>query len=279
MRTEIEKIILEQQPKARVAVAFYDLENGQKVLIRADELFHPASTIKIAVMFAVYQQARQGLLTLDEQIPIINQFSSIVDGSPCAVNAAEDSDISLHERAGQTASVGELVRLMITISSNLATNLLLRRVGRQSVNELIEQLGIKDVHMRRGMDDEKAYALGMNNVASARGLMDMLRLLASGQVVSAQDSLEMNAVLLEQMFNEGLPAGARPGTPVAHKTGWIENHYHDAGIFYPHERKPYVLVVLTEGIAVEQDAHRLVASISRLVWQHIHPLNPTGART
>ena len=277
MRTDIENIITEQQPQARVAVAFHDLESGEEVLIRADEHFHPASTIKIAVMFAVYQQVRQGQLTLDEQIPIINQFSSIVDDSPCAVNAAEDSDSSLHERAGQTASVDELVRLMITISSNLATNLLLRRVGLQSVNDLLEQLGIADVHMRRGMDDEKAYALGMNNVASARGLMQMLKLLASGQVVSAQDSREMNAILLEQMFNEGLPAGARAGTPVAHKTGWIENHYHDAGILYPHERKPYVLVVLTEGIPVEQDAHLLVATISRCAWQHVNSHHPSGA--
>jgi beta-lactamase class A len=79
----------------------------------------------------------------------------------------------------------------------------------------------------------------------------------------------MIAVLLGQAFNEGIPAGVPQGVPVAHKTGWNSQLYHDAAIVYPPGRKPYILVVLTQGLAEEHAAPALVAAISRLCYQGI----------
>jgi beta-lactamase class A len=120
----------------------------------------------------------------------------------------------------------------------------------------------------RGVEDDKAYAKGLNNEATARGLMTILRRLAERRVVSAKASEEMLEVLRAQKFNEGIPAGLPAGVPVAHKTGSFSGVYHDSAIVEPPGRKPFVLVVLTRGIKEEKRAHALVAKVSRAAYGH-----------
>lgn len=74
------------------------------------------------------------------------------------------------------------------------------------------------------------------------------------------------AILRKQEFNEGIPAGLPKGVQVAHKTGSITKVYHDAALVSPPNRKPYVIVVLTRGLAEEKRAHQLVAAISRVIY-------------
>jgi beta-lactamase class A len=261
--------LIQQHPAASVAVALADEATGQEVLINASRPFHPASTIKVAVMMEVYHQAQQGTLSLDDRLPLINEFSSIVDGSPFIMHSEDDSEPTLYQRPGQSETIRELLRLMITTSSNFATNLLIKRVTARSVTAYVRTLGIQDILVIRGPEDNKAYALGLNNVASANGLMRLLRALAAGQVVTPSASSEMVAVLLGQTYNEGIPAGLPAGIAVAHKTGWNDQLYHDAGIVFPARRKPYILVVMTQAIPREQDAHNLVAAISRRCYETI----------
>lgn len=268
MIPEIE-ILIQQFPKATVAVAIYDCQTGAEHLIRADEPFHPASTFKIGVMMEVFHQAVQGRFNLNEQIPITNEFRSIVDGSPFAMFAEDDSEFTLYQRIGETESLRELIRLMITQSSNLATNLLIQKVSAERVTTFMHELGAPDIVVLRGPEDNRAYALGMNNVATAFGLMHVLRRLADGQVVSSIASQEMIQILLGQAFHEGIPAGLPEEVRVAHKTGWNPQLYHDAAIIFPVGRKPYILVVMTRGMDADQQAHALVAAISRLCYNHI----------
>lgn len=262
--------LIQQHRSANIAVAFSDLSSGVEVLIRAREPFHPASTFKVAVMAEVFHQAHQGLLTLEEQIPVANSFVSIADGDPFSVSAEDDSDATLYARVGRTASIHELVRLMITTSSNFATNLLIQRVTAQRVTDLMRSLGCPDLLVLRGPEDNRAYARGMNNVATAHDLMRLMQLLAAGQVISPAASRAMVEVLLGQIYTEGIPAGIPSGVPVAHKTGWNERIYHDAAIILPAGRPPYVLVVMTQGFADERDAHALVAAISRQCYAIAH---------
>ena len=261
--------LIQQHPAATIAVALYNEGTGEEVLINASRPFHPASTIKVAVMMEGYHQAELGTLSLDDQLPLTNEFSSIVDGSPFIMHSEDDSEPTLYQRLGQTESIRELVRLMITMSSNFATNLLIKRVTAGRVTAFVRSLDIEDILVIRGPEDNKAYALGLNNVASANGLMRLLRELAAGRVVSSSASSEMIAVMLRQTFNEGIPAGLPAGIAVAHKTGWNDQLYHDAAIIYPAGRKPYILVVMTQGIPREQDAHNLVAAISRQCYETI----------
>ena len=252
-----------------IAVAVHDLETGREILINADESFHPASTIKVHVMMEVFRQAEAGLLSMDDCLPVVNSFTSIADASKFGLDVKDDSETSLYQRLGQSESIRELTRLMIVRSSNLATNILIEKIGTKSVNDFIKALGIEGVIVRRGVEDNAAFRLGMNNSATARGLTQTMRLIAEGKVVSKDASEQMIDIMLNQEFNESIPALLPPSTKVAHKTGWTGNVYHDTGIVLLPGRKPYAISLMTRGFAEDDEkaAHECMANISRMVYE------------
>jgi beta-lactamase class A len=270
--TELETFIAEQNEKS-ISVAFHDFETEKEILIKADEPYHPASTFKVHVMMEVFRQAQERLLSLEERIPIINSFTSIADafGSKYSLEVTDDAEQTLYPRIGENETIHELTRLMIVRSSNLATNILLDVVGTKNVNHFIQVLGIQGVTVRRGVEDNAAFRLGMNNSATARGLTQTMKLIADKRVVSVQASEEMIEILLRQEFNESIPALLPKSTKVAHKTGWTDDVYHDTGIVYPEGRKPYVLSIMTKGFTEKQDdeAHRCMAHISKMIYENL----------
>lgn len=267
LRRSIEALIRDAGA-ADVGVAYRDLATGEELLVHGDATFHAASTMKVPVLMELYRQAGAGTLSLDDRMPVKIEFASIVDGSPYSLKVEDDSETSLYRRLGERLTIRELARLMITESSNVATNMLIERVTAAKTRELMERLGTKDIHVLRGVEDSRAYARGLNNTTTARALMIILSRLAAREVVSRGASDEMLAILRAQKFAEGIPAGVPSGVVVAHKTGWFPGVYHDAAIVEPPRRKPFVLVVLTRGIKDEKLAHRLVADIARLVYRH-----------
>ena len=266
--TELE-IFLAGQTNKTIAVAVYDFETGREILIDAERRFHPASTIKVHVMMEVFHQAEQGSLALADCLPIHNSFASIADDSPFSLDVADDAEQTLYARLGDMESIEELTRLMIVRSSNLATNLLLERIGTGSVNDFIQALRIEGVSVIRGIEDNAAFRLGMNNSATARGLTQTMKLIAEKKVVSQEASEAMIAILLKQEFNESIPALLPEPVKVAHKTGWTGDVYHDTGIVYRGERPAYVLSIMTRGFAEDeaQSAHACMAEISRIVYE------------
>jgi beta-lactamase class A len=252
-----------------VAVAFRDLETGRELLVNPGMSFHAASTMKVPVMLEIYREARDGELSLDARLPIHNEFKSIADGSAFSVSPDDDSELTLYKKVGGTETVRELLRLMITESSNLATNILIERVTPRKVMRLMRGMGARDVRVLRGVEDGKAFERGMNNTTTARDLLILLCAIAEERAISRSASREMADVLAAQKFNEGIPAGLPAGLRVAHKTGSITKIEHDAAIVYPPGRSPYVLVVLVRGIAEEARAHRLIADISRAVYESL----------
>jgi beta-lactamase class A len=268
--TDLETFIAEQQNKT-IAVAVYDFETGQEILIDADQAFHPASTIKVHVMMEVFHQAEQGLLALEDRLPITNSFTSIADGSKFSLNVDDDAEQTLYPRLGETESIAELTRLMIVRSSNLATNILLEKVSAPNVNDFIEALGITGVTVRRGVEDQAAFLRGMNNSATARGLTQTMRSLGEKKVVSAAASEKMIAILLEQEFNESIPALLPKTAKVAHKTGWTGDVYHDTGLVYLENREPYALSIMTRGFAEDRpdEAHACMAKVSKMIYENL----------
>jgi beta-lactamase class A len=252
-----------------VAVAFHDLQTGRELLVNPDESFHAASTMKVPVMLEVFREVREGRLSLDERLPVKNEFKSIADGSTFSVSPDDDSEFTLYKKVGGTETLRELLRLMITESSNLATDIIIERVTPQRVMDLMRRMGARDIKVLRGVEDGKAFERGLNNTTTARDLLVLLRAIAEGRAVSREASKQMTGILLEQKFNEGIPAGLPSGTRVAHKTGWITKINHDAGIVFLPGRKPYVLVVLVRGIADDKRAHQLIADISRAVYEDV----------
>ena len=260
-----------QVKDAVAAVAFRDLETGDTLYINAGDSFHAASTMKVPVMIELYRRIDAGTLSLDQGIPLVNQFASIVDGSPFALDPASDSDSSAYLRVGSNVPVRELVDRMITRSSNLATNALIELVGAARANATAHALGATHIRVLRGVEDTKAFQAGLNNTTTARDLAALMFAIENGTAASRASCDAMRNVLLRQEFNDEIPAGLPPGIRVAHKTGFITGVLHDAAIVYPAHRKPYVLVVLTRGIPDQPVARQLIADISRLVYEHAVP--------
>ena len=266
LRARIETRIA-QAPARAVGVYFRDLGSGDTLLVGANTRFHAASTMKVPVMIQLFRDRDAGALSLDDSILIHNEFRSILDRSPYSLDKADDSDSTLYALEGQRRSVRQLIDLMETISSNLATNLLIDRVGAPRANATAHALGADSILVLRGVEDDKAYQAGMNNTTTARDLGMLFTALAQYRAASPAACREMLDILARQHFTEGIPAGVPPGTRVAHKTGWIEGVvYHDAGVVYPTSGAPYVLVVLTSGIQDDSVANAVVADVSRLVF-------------
>lgn len=265
MKTEIEKLIA-TSGTSEVSVSIYDLATKRQLHIKPDVGYHPASTFKLCVMMELYHQAEQGTFSLNDRIDVKNDFKSIADGKSFTVSAEDDSDTELYAHIGQTLPARDLISQMITLSSNLATNILIERVTPERVTRYMKEIGAKGLLIRRGVEDNRSFALGLNNSATSRGMMRVLVQLAEGKVVSPEASEEMIAILKKQHFNEGIPALLPKDVVVAHKTGWIDKLYHDAAIVYPPNRKPFVLVVMTKGLPELKEAPALAAQISRLVY-------------
>jgi beta-lactamase class A len=270
--TDIETLI-KQSDTEMVGVAFHDLATGDEIKIRAEERIHPASTIKLTVLAEAFHQAEQGKLKLDDRIPIIYTFTSNGPGAPpFTLTSDDDSEKTLYNRTGESETIRELCRLMIVRSSNLATNLLYDRLGVDSVNAYMHKVGAGDLLLKNHLQDQKAFETGKTNLASAGALCKLLIPLAEKRLVSKAASEEMIEILRGQEFKQGIPAGLPPGISVAHKTGSITKIYHDAGIVYPpNDRKPYVIVVLTKGIADMEKAQKLVAAISGRIYNAVVP--------
>lgn len=267
---KLEKFISQFEGKT-ISVAVSDLETGREIFINADVMMHPASTMKVPVMMEVFRQAEEGLLSLYDRLPIYNSFKSIVDGSGFALSVADDSETTLYPRIGETETIRELNRLMIVRSSNLATNILMDKVGTARVDAFIKELGIMDVNVIREIEDKKAYQLNLNNTFSARGTTQMMRLIAEGKVVSKEACNEMIEVMLGQEFNESIPALLPSEVRVAHKTGWTGDFFHDTGIVFPPDRKPYAITLFTYGFPEndEKQAHECMAEVSRMIYKEL----------
>lgn len=264
----MERLITESG--ADVAVAFRTLDGPAgapprlELLIQPDVEYHAASTMKVPVMIELFRQARTGLVRLDEPLAVKNEFASIVDGSPYTLSMGDDSDAEVYKRVGQTMTLLELCEPMITVSSNFATNLLIQRLGAPNVQRTVDGMGAGGMIVRRGVEDSKAFAKGLNNSTTARALMVLMERIARLDAVDAGASRQMIEILKRQHFNDAIPANLPPGTPVAHKTGSITKIHHDAAIVLA--PGPFVLVVLTRGIEDLKESAALMARIARLLY-------------
>lgn len=262
---DVDRIIASQHGKT-IAIAYYDLRDGTSLLKNERVVFHAASTMKVPVMFGIFEAASRGALRLDQPVRVRNEFTSIFDGSSFAVDPKEDSDAEVYGMIGKDVPLDVLVRHMIVRSSNLATNNVIELIGAKQVMALMQRIGANDIKVLRGVEDQKAFDAGMNNTTTAYDLMLIFRALGERKVISGEASQKMIDILSAQEFNAGIPAGLPPGTRVAHKTGDITKIAHDAALVLPADGSSYVLVILTRGFEKTHDAEKVMARISRAVW-------------
>jgi beta-lactamase class A len=159
------------------ALAFSDLSTGRQLLLHEHEFFHAASTMKTPVLVEIYRQAALGRLQLSDSLILKNEFLSIADSSTYQLDSTDDSETGLYRHQGERRTIRDLVYQMITVSSNFATNLLIQKVGAANVLTTMHGLGLDEVHVLRGVEDNKAYQKGLNNTVTAAGLMELFRLM------------------------------------------------------------------------------------------------------
>ncbi len=258
---------LVRRKDGKVAVAYRNLGTGAYFYRNEDDPFHAASTMKVPVMMAFFQAVDSREAKLGDSLPIRNEFRSIVDGSPYSLDPKEDGDAELYQAIGESRTYEELIRRMIVRSSNLATNLLIDKLGASRANDLLRSLGAYRMQVLRGVEDEKAFQARLNNSATAKDLSIALAALVEGDAFTPASREAMLEILKAQEFNEKIPAYLPKGVPIAHKTGDITGVHHDAALVFPPGEAPYVLVILTSGFADQKAADQRIAEISRLIWQ------------
>jgi len=267
LQSDIEREI--SGKKGTFAVAFKDLKTGKEIKINDETVYHAASTMKTPVLIEVYKQAAEGKFSLSDSIELKNEFKSIVDVSSYSLDSSDDSEFDLYKHIGEKRSIDSLVYQMIIVSSNFATNLVIQKVGAENVTGTMRQLGAKKIQVLRGVEDGKAFEKGLNNTTTAHDLLVIFEKIAKGKAVNAKASQAMINILLDQRFNEIIPALLPPGVKVAHKTGSITHVHHDSGIVMLPDGRKYVLVLLSKDWENEKEAIQTMANISSLIYKFV----------
>jgi beta-lactamase class A len=245
-----------------VGVAAHDYEDGRSFEIEGDRWFHAASVIKVAILLALLKNADDNTLRLDDPLHVRNRFVSMADGSIYRIDRSRDGDAECHRRIGRTMHLLELARAMIVRSSNLATNLLLDLLGVANVRRVLSDAGIQGVRLVRGVEDNAAFERGLNNEMTPHGALQIFRMMSESDFLREDSRNLMREILLAQEFNSMIPAGLPNGFKVAHKTGEISTHSHDAGVVYPPGRKPYIVSIFTESDPALDQRAKAIAKMS-----------------
>lgn len=227
-----------------------------------------ASTMKLVVLIVYLRAVEEGILDPDDNIEVHKDFPSS-DGIH-RFDVIKDQEDDLEPWRRDHAPLEWLVERMVTHSSNLATDLVIEAVGLERVVAAARQCH-EEFFVRRWIDDVPGIRAGILNQVSAAALAASYQALASGALLEPEFATQALDLLARNTWNDEIPAGLPPGVRVAHKNGWDDDIRHDSGIVFPDDAPPYVLVVLTTGLAVDA-APVLIATISSWAWtnrQHL----------
>ena len=252
------------------ALAFKNLDDGKEILINENEIFHAASTMKTPVMIEFYKQLHQGKLSLEDTLQIKNEFKSIVDGTMYKLSEFDDSDKNTYNKLGQYYSINNLIYEMITISSNFATNILIDYIGANNVTKSMKEIGALNIDILRGVEDIKAFELGLNNTTSAKDLLIIYEKLAKGKIINNESSAIMIDILKDQKYDDIIPKYLPKDIEVANKTGMITGVHHDSGIVFLKDGRKYVIVLLSKNMLDMESGTEMMARISELIYKTLN---------
>ena len=252
------------------ALAFKNLDDGKEILINENEIFHAASTIKTPVMIEFYKQLHQGKLSLEDTLQIKNEFKSIVDGTMYKLSEFDDSDKNTYNKLGQYYSINNLIYEMITISSNFATNILIDYIGANNVTKSMKEIGALNIDVLRGVEDIKAFELGLNNTTSAKDLLIIYEKLAKGKIIDNESSAIMIDILKDQKYDDIIPKYLPKDIEIANKTGMITGVHHDSGIVFLKDGKKYIIIILSKNMSDMESGTEMMAKISELIYKTLN---------
>jgi beta-lactamase class A len=238
-------------------IALYDLQTKNKVEIRAKESFEAASLIKIPIMIEAYKNIASGSLRADKEIEL--KESDKVGGA---------GDLKT-KKAGTRMSVEKLVELMITKSDNTATDLLIKMLGMDNIENTVNHMGMKKTTLKRTIYDFAAINKGKDNITTPEDMETILRELYEGNNIAEQYRGVMLNILKNQDNKKIIPKFLPSNIQIAHKTGSLSGTVHDCGIIYPPDRKPYILVLMSKNVSNNSKAEKQLAEVSKKVYSLI----------
>ena len=237
-----------------MGVAIEDLTTGDHFLLREDEVFAQASSIKIAVLGDLYLQAEQGKLKLTDLYTV--QSSDLVP----------DSDIMGGLTPGVTRlTLRDLATMMVAVSDNSATNVLIDRVGMPNINAMLDSLGLTHTRLRRKMMDLQAAKEGRENISTPREMMTLLDAVYHGKVLNKESTaafFEMLGTNKDSWIPRDLPADIK----IANKPGSLEAVRNDSGVVFV-EGRPYVICIMTSFLRNERDGEEAISRVSLAAWR------------
>ena len=251
---------LSRRADAVVGIAIVDLTDQRSFFQNADAVFPTASTIKMAVLAELYRQdetataggagAKLGdLYTMDPRDVVDESF--ILGGLTPGVSRVTNHD---------------LATMMVAVSDNGATNVLIDRVGMENVNTMLARLGLKETRLRRRMLDVKAALAGRENTATPRELVALLSALYAGRVFS-KATTEAFFTMLGTGKDSYIPRLLPDAVRVANKPGALTAVRNDAGIVFVNNR-PFAIAVMTTFGRDDAASERAIAEISRTAWSY-----------
>lgn len=237
-----------------MGVAIVDLTDGHKYLLHANDVFPQASSIKICVLAELYRQAEQGKLKLTD-LYTVN-----------AADLVQDSDIMGGLTPGVTQiTLRDLATMMVAVSDNSATNVLIDRVGMDNVNAFLKAQGLRDTRLRRKMMDLKAAAEGRENVSTPNEMLNLLQALYRGEILNKEMTDDFFKVLSTHK-DSWIPRNLPDDLKIADKPGALEGVRNDSGVIFV-DKRPFVLCVMTTYLHRERDGEEAISNISLAAWR------------
>jgi beta-lactamase class A len=237
-----------------MGVAVEDLKTGDQFFLRENEVFAQASSIKIAVLANLYLQVQQSKLRLTDLYTV--QTSDLVP----------DSDIMGGLTPGLTRlTLRDLATMMVAVSDNSATNVLIDRVGMDNVNAMLDSLGLAHTRLRRKMMDLEAAKQGRENISTPREMMILLEAIYRGKLLNKESTADFFKVLSTNK-NSWIPRDLPADVKIANKPGALEGVRNDSGIVFV-EGRPYVICVMTAFLTNERDGEQAISKSSLAAWR------------
>ena len=240
--------------QGEAGIVVKDLQTGWTFLHNEDQLFPAASLIKIPIMVACFKAAQEGRIRLEEKY-VLNRKDRV-----------GGSGVLRRMRNGRTFTYAELIKFMVIHSDNIATNVLIDRLGFDYFNQVFAELGLKTTRLRRKMIDFVARENGLENYTTAEEITRVLEMIYRGRCYTPEISAQCLEVLKQQQINDRLPRFLPKDTQVAHKTGLEREVCHDAGIvFTPYG--DYVITILVRTWTGPQTTKAFIARLSSYFYQ------------